>query len=135
MGGATADGPISWRMSSLFLFNIVVGTGVLSLPHIFATAGLLLSSAFLIITAGLSYVCVSWQTEAMAILAAIEHLDNSPVRVSRITSHRCWDCFVSHLGRCLGGRSLRAALAHVRRVMTVACGALHLHAPSVSACA
>lgn len=44
MGGGAPTGPQSWAITSLFLFNVIVGTGVLALPNIFANAGLALAT-------------------------------------------------------------------------------------------
>uniref|UniRef100_A0A2P2I805 Transmembrane protein 104-like n=1 Tax=Hirondellea gigas TaxID=1518452 RepID=A0A2P2I805_9CRUS len=62
----------SW-MGLIYVFNLIVGTGALTLPAAFASAGWLLSSIGLIMLASFSYITAGWVVEAMACANAIKH--------------------------------------------------------------
>jgi len=65
--GVTAVGDsYSAAIGFIFVFNLVVGVGVLSLPKAFHEAGWVLSTFFLSFICVLSYVCATWVVEAQA---------------------------------------------------------------------
>ncbi|GAB1600663.1 transmembrane protein 104-like [Argonauta hians] len=51
----------------IYIFNLIVGTGALAMPKSFYNAGWLLSIIFLVILAFISYLTVTFVTEAMAV--------------------------------------------------------------------
>ena len=52
--------------AAVYIFNLIVGTGALALPHAFHDAGWLLGSALLLLLAAVSLVTAGWVVEAMA---------------------------------------------------------------------
>ena len=113
MAGAIPNQPQSWRVSSLYLFNIIVGTGenvsggfdvgswalmydaslfagVLSLPNIFAQAGLLLGTIFLLITTALSYITTSWLVESLAVISVLQQFHVDGVSGSKCFPFQVW---------------------------------------------
>lgn len=57
----------------IFLFNLIVGTGALTLPSAFAKTGWLLGLILIIILAFISYMTVTFVIETMACANAIMH--------------------------------------------------------------
>ena len=57
--------------SLLFVFNLIVGFGALSLPRVFLDAGIVLSSVLLFVLAALSFVTASFVIESMAVANAV----------------------------------------------------------------
>ncbi|XP_052788196.1 transmembrane protein 104-like isoform X2 [Mya arenaria] len=55
----------------IFIFNLIVGTGALTMPRAFAAAGWLLSLITIIVLSFMSYMTVTFVTEAMSIANAI----------------------------------------------------------------
>lgn len=60
-------------MGFIFIFNIIVGTGALTLPGVFAKSGWCLSFVVLILLALVSYITVTFVIEAMAGANAIKN--------------------------------------------------------------
>lgn len=60
----------SW-IGFIFVFNLIVGTGALTLPAAFAKAGWLLSVILISILAGISYMTVTFVVETMACANAV----------------------------------------------------------------
>jgi len=60
-------------MGLVYIFNLIVGTGALTMPAAFASAGWLLSSLCILLLAVLSYVTAGWMVEAMACCNALRH--------------------------------------------------------------
>eukprot|EP00899_Mesostigma_viride_P006638 jgi/Mesvir1/15976/Mv08285-RA.1 len=72
-GGASPPGTTySSKTAAVYLFNLLVGTGVLALPSVLSEAGLLLSFIFVLLVAFLSYICITFVVEAMATTLALE---------------------------------------------------------------
>ncbi|XP_022233734.1 transmembrane protein 104 homolog isoform X3 [Drosophila obscura] len=57
----------------IFIFNLIVGTGALTLPGVFAKAGWMLSLIVIILLATISYMTVTFVIEAMACANAIKN--------------------------------------------------------------
>ncbi|EDV90947.1 transmembrane protein 104 homolog [Drosophila grimshawi] len=60
----------------VFIFNLIVGTGALTLPAAFAKAGWCLSLLLLLLLAVISYITVTYVIEAMACANAIKSWQN-----------------------------------------------------------
>ncbi|XP_065356817.1 transmembrane protein 104 homolog isoform X2 [Calliphora vicina] len=60
----------------IFIFNIIVGTGALTLPGVFAKAGWFLSLIIIILLAIISYITVTFIIEAMAAANAVKTWQN-----------------------------------------------------------
>jgi len=71
MGALTTEGSgddkFSLTVGGFYIFNIIVGTGVLTLPLLFAESGLILSSIFLLLVAILCVTGVSFVVESCAV--------------------------------------------------------------------
>ena len=66
-GGANDDGSMySSSMATVFIFNLIVGAGALTIPHAFARVGVYLGTACLIWLGYLSYVSATFVAESMA---------------------------------------------------------------------
>ncbi|GFT36270.1 transmembrane protein 104 [Nephila pilipes] len=63
----------SSMMGLMYVFNLIVGTGALTMPSPIADAGWLLSLIILIILAFMSFVTVTFVTESMAAANAVIH--------------------------------------------------------------
>ena len=63
--------------AAVYIFNLIVGTGALALPHAFHDAGWLLGSALLLLLAAVSLVTAGWVVEAMAACNGILSCDQS----------------------------------------------------------
>ena len=57
----------------IYIFNLIVGTGALTLPAAFLDAGWLLSSIIIIILAFMSYLTATFVIESMASTNAMIH--------------------------------------------------------------
>lgn len=55
------------------MFNLIVGTGALTLPAVFAKAGWLLGLILICVLAIISYITVTFVIETMACANAINH--------------------------------------------------------------
>ena len=66
-------------MGFIFIFNLIVGTGALTLPGVFAKAGWLLSLIVVIMLAIISYMTVTFVIEAMAAANAVKTWQNLQV--------------------------------------------------------
>ncbi|XP_055858078.1 transmembrane protein 104 homolog [Episyrphus balteatus] len=58
-------------MGFIFVFNLIVGTGALTLPAVFNKAGWLLSLTIIVILAGISYMTVTFIIETMSCANAV----------------------------------------------------------------
>ncbi|XP_030379559.1 transmembrane protein 104 homolog [Scaptodrosophila lebanonensis] len=68
----------------VFIFNLIVGTGALTLPGVFARAGWLLSLLIIILLAVISYITVTYVIESMACANAVRNWQNlQALRISR----------------------------------------------------
>ncbi|XP_037826492.1 transmembrane protein 104 homolog isoform X1 [Lucilia sericata] len=63
----------------IFIFNLIVGTGALTLPGVFAKAGWFLSLIIIILLAIISYITVTFIIEAMAAANAVKTWQNLQV--------------------------------------------------------
>ncbi|KAI8118582.1 putative transmembrane protein 104 [Lucilia cuprina] len=63
----------------IFIFNLIVGTGALTLPGVFAKAGWFLSLIIIILLAIISYITVTFVIEAMAAANAVKTWQNLQV--------------------------------------------------------
>lgn len=68
-------------MGLVYVFNLIVGTGALTLPAAFAGAGWLFSSFFLMLLAFVSFITVTFVIESMACA-------NATIQWRRIQSHK-----------------------------------------------
>ena len=60
-------------MGLIYVFNLIVGTGALTLPAAFQCAGFALSTVGIILLALFSYITAGWMVESMACANAINH--------------------------------------------------------------
>ncbi len=60
-------------MGFIYIFNIIVGTGALTMPKAFENTGIILSSALLIFLTLMSFINATFMFEAMAIANAIKN--------------------------------------------------------------
>ena len=66
-GSSTEDGTTySAPIATVFIFNLIVGAGALTIPHAFARVGLYWGTACLVWLAFLGYVCATFVLECMA---------------------------------------------------------------------
>jgi hypothetical protein len=76
MAGDTAVGAsYSTPVAAIFIFNLIVGVGCLTLPHAFQAAGIVLSAIFLLFMAFLSFMTATWVVETMAAANALLEKD------------------------------------------------------------
>lgn len=61
------------QIGLIFVFNLIVGTGALTLPAVIAKAGWLLGSTFIVLLAFISYMTVTFVIETMACANAVNH--------------------------------------------------------------
>lgn len=61
------------QIGLIFVFNLIVGTGALTLPAVIAKAGWLLGSIFIVLLAFISYMTVTFVIETMACANAVNH--------------------------------------------------------------
>ncbi|XP_034472614.1 transmembrane protein 104 homolog [Drosophila innubila] len=71
----------------IFIFNLIVGTGALTLPGVFARAGWALSLVVILLLAIISYMTVTFVIEAMACANAIKNWQNLQVLRRSRNSH------------------------------------------------
>lgn len=57
----------------IYIFNIIVGTGALTMPKAFENTGILLSSVLLVFLTLMSFITATFMFEAMAIANAIKN--------------------------------------------------------------
>lgn len=62
-----------WQIGLVFIFNLIVGTGALTLPAVFAKAGWCLGLILIIVLAFISYMTVTFVIETMACANAVIH--------------------------------------------------------------
>jgi len=60
-------------MGFIYIFNIIVGTGALTMPKAFENTGIILSSVLLIFLTIMSFITATFMFEAMAIANAIKN--------------------------------------------------------------
>jgi len=74
MGGAGPDEGASYSNSigSIYVFNLIVGAGALSLPNAFSQAGYISGTALLLVLAFFSYATSTFMVEAMSIANALK---------------------------------------------------------------
>ena len=71
-GGSVAEGSQYSPLTGLiYIFNLIVGTGALTLPAAFHDAGWALSSAIVIVLAFMSYLTATFVVESMASANAV----------------------------------------------------------------
>lgn len=58
-------------MGFIFIFNLIVGTGALTLPSVFALTGWFLGLILIVILAVISYICVTFVIESISCANAI----------------------------------------------------------------
>lgn len=56
----------TWATASVYVFNLIVGVGALTLPMAFYEAGLILATIFMVVLAYLGMITASWMVEAQA---------------------------------------------------------------------
>ena len=79
-GGGDAGGSYSQRVALVFIFNLIVGAGALTIPAAFSKAGLYLGTVLVVSIAFLSFMCATFVLEAMACSNALI-LENNDVVV------------------------------------------------------
>lgn len=109
-GLTTAGRSYSGFASVVFLFNLVVGIGVLAMPTAFQKAGVVLASLFTALLAFLSYLTTTFVIEAMAVANAITL---KPGQVSFVV---VWLCPSDQLYDL--HHKLEAAVSHVALFVT-----------------
>lgn len=86
MAKKNSDGTYSLAIGFVYIFNIIVGTGALTMPKAFEKTGILLSSVLLIFLTFMSFVTATFMFEAMAIANAIKNFpkyEGTPGRTKR----------------------------------------------------
>ncbi|KDO23087.1 hypothetical protein SPRG_11931 [Saprolegnia parasitica CBS 223.65] len=78
-GDSTYVGTYSPVTGFVFLFNLIVGAGALTIPHAFAQVGLLYGLGALCLLGLVSYVSATFVIEAIAGVNALRRLSNPPV--------------------------------------------------------
>ncbi|CAK9881645.1 unnamed protein product [Sphagnum jensenii] len=63
-------------VACIYVFNLVVGTGILALPSVLVTGGWFLGGLFLVLVSFCSFVTVTFMLEAMATANALIRLEN-----------------------------------------------------------
>lgn len=71
MAGFEAGGTYSKPTALIYIFNLIVGIGALSLPLGFHKAGIILGLIFLVFVGSLSYITASWVIETQAAANAV----------------------------------------------------------------
>lgn len=64
---------LTLQIGLIFIFNLIVGTGALTLPAAFAKAGWCLGLVLIIVLAFISYMTVTFVIETMACANAVIH--------------------------------------------------------------
>lgn len=72
------------------MYGASLFAGVLSLPNIFAQAGLLLGTIFLLITTALSYITTSWLVESLAVISVLQQFHVDGVSGSKCFPFQLW---------------------------------------------
>lgn len=67
------------QIGFIFIFNLIVGTGALTLPGVFAKAGWLLSLIVIVLLGVISYITVTFIIESMAAANAVKTWQNLQV--------------------------------------------------------
>ena len=70
--------------ASIFIYNLIVGFGALSLPLAFSEAGVLLSSVLILLLAVLSFVTATFVIESQAVANAVLALSPTTAEYSRV---------------------------------------------------
>ena len=70
------------QFAFFYIFNLIVGVGVLALPKAFSEAGLVLGAVLLVVLAFVSYMTSTYMTEAMAAANAYEKMEQRRKRPS-----------------------------------------------------
>lgn len=78
---------VAFQIGLIFVFNLIVGTGALTLPSAFAKTGWLLGFVLVIVLAFISYVTVTFVIEAMACANAISYWTRLQVMKRDCVSH------------------------------------------------
>ncbi|KAK2189641.1 hypothetical protein NP493_101g09017 [Ridgeia piscesae] len=73
---AASGKPYSPTVGLIYVFNLIVGTGALTMPGAFVAAGWLLGLFFVVVLAFMSYITTTYVIETMASANAIIRLDN-----------------------------------------------------------
>ncbi|CAM6108843.1 unnamed protein product [Calypogeia fissa] len=90
MAALPASSQYSSGIAFIYIFNLVIGTGILALPSVLISGGWLLGGIFIVLVAALSYVTVTFMLEAMATtnaLIRLEKKDSLPETGSTDRSH------------------------------------------------
>ena len=58
---------------SAFIFNMLLGSGVLTLPYAFQEGGIILASVFLSITAFAAWICANFVLESISLCNYLDH--------------------------------------------------------------
>lgn len=85
------------QIGLIFLFNLIVGTGALTLPAAFAKTGWLLGLILIVVLAFISYMTVTFVIETMACANAIMHW----TRLERSKRNRDTDNVSVHAQQCV----------------------------------
>ncbi|XP_011404700.1 PREDICTED: transmembrane protein 104-like isoform X2 [Amphimedon queenslandica] len=79
-------GTYSSPIAFAYIFNLIVGAGVLALPQAFNKAGLALGTILLLILCAMSYISASYVIECMAAANAYERMSKRRERVKDMTA-------------------------------------------------
>jgi amino acid permease len=63
----------------IYIFNLIVGSGALTMPKAFETTGIILSSFLLVFLTVMSFITATFMFEAMAIANAVKNAQKSEV--------------------------------------------------------
>jgi hypothetical protein len=69
--GGVEYGGYSANIGAVYVFNLIVGAGALTMPHAFAQVGILLGTCFLLFLSLLGYICATFVVEGMALSNAL----------------------------------------------------------------
>ena len=78
------------QFAFIYIFNLIIGVGALSLPRAFSEAGLVLGTILIIVLCGMSLMTATYMVEAMAAANAYSKLGNKrkvAVKSSDIQRH------------------------------------------------
>lgn len=70
---------LQFQVGFIFVFNIIVGTGALTLPGAFAKSGWMLSLVVIVLLALISYMTVTFVIESIACANAVKTWQNLQV--------------------------------------------------------
>lgn len=80
-------------MGLIYVFNLIVGTGALTLPSVFAKAGWLLSTVLIIFLAFVGFITVTFVIETMAVA-------NATIQIRKLQSHKIDGvCILVHVSK------------------------------------